>query len=188
MNIHPSKTVRYASLLSPTKMWVGMLLACAAWLLHVTPLPAPLWSDQADLGHGICIELAPVVSAAQQHQADANATMQMAGHEHHHNGVHGSDHGMALAMPSDPHYAAAAISAHSHVDATTTDSADTGSGHHSSCDICAAMSAVIVPVGIILTAALFVESAPILAALRHPQVASNAAAYLRPFSRAPPQP
>ncbi|WP_201590671.1 DUF2946 family protein [Psychrobacter fozii] len=62
----PNNARRY-SLLSPAMMWTGMLLACLAWLLHTTPLLTPLWSDNASLGHGICIELAPVVSASHDH-------------------------------------------------------------------------------------------------------------------------
>ena len=199
-----------------------MLLACAAWLLHVTPLLTPLWSDQADLGHGICIELAPVVSAAQQHEQKATAAMQLAGHTHHQNGVyspkghlsadyqhnvnvnvnsvndathhhnhhaqHVSQHHdkhQAMALPSGSYAPLEAISTQSHA-VVDADNTAAGKGHHTSCDICAAMSAVMIPVGIVPTAARVVESAPILVAILPPQVASDLAAYLRPFSRAPP--
>lgn len=53
--------LRYSS---PVTMWFGMLLACFAWVLHIIPFLTPLWDDNAHLGHGICVELAPIVSVA----------------------------------------------------------------------------------------------------------------------------
>ncbi|MBF0657673.1 hypothetical protein IPZ60_02845 [Psychrobacter sp. NG25] len=155
----PNNTCRY-SLLSPAMMWTAMLLACLAWLLHTTPLLTPLWSDNASLGHGICIELAPVISAS---------------HDHNMHSQHHSDATMLT------HSETAAV-----VNTETITTSKHDAQQHNSCDICTSMSAVITPLIIELPEFQLIELTAIVAMIPPTIVVYYATDFLRPFSRAPP--
>lgn len=152
--------VRRYSLLSPAMMWTAMLLACFAWVLHTTPLLTPLWSNNASLGHGICIELAPVVSASHDHS------------------MHSQHHANASILT---HSEAAAQSA---VTNTTTSKPNTH--QHGSCDICTSMSAVITPFIIEPPEFQPIEITTVIATIPPTIEFYYATEFLRPFSRAPP--
>ncbi|MBE0442336.1 MAG: hypothetical protein ACTH7W_04300 [Psychrobacter sp.] len=158
----PNNMHRY--LLSPAMMWTAILLACLAWLLHTTPLLTPLWSDNASLGHGICIELAPVVSAAHNHSM----------HSQHHSDA-------SMLAPSETAAQSAAV-----VNSKTITTSKHDTHQHSSCDICTSMSAVITP--LIIESPEFhpIEITTIVAMIPQTINAYYATDFLRPFSRAPP--
>lgn len=141
-----------------------MLLACLAWLLHITPLLTPLWSDNASLGHGICIELAPVVSASHDHSM----------HSQHH-----SDAAMLTHSEIAAHSAAVG-----NIETITTSEHD--AQQHNSCDICTSMSAVITPLIIEPPEFQLIELTTIVAMIPPTVEAYYATDFLRPFSRAPP--
>ena len=77
--------------LSSRVMAMGMLLACFAWLMQLSPLLAPLWLDKVTLGHGLCVKLEPLLVSRQlshqlnhelSHQSSQDLSQQP--HAHHH--------------------------------------------------------------------------------------------------------
>ena len=75
-------------------MAMGMLLACFAWLMQLSPLLAPLWLDKVTLGHGLCVKLEPLLVSRQlshqlnhevSHQSSqASQYLSQRPHAHHH--------------------------------------------------------------------------------------------------------
>lgn len=178
---------------SSMKLRFGMLLACFAWIMHVSMLLTPLWDKDAHLGHGICIKLKPVVSMAKQYQ-QIQADIEYAGqhlpadsaafHLHHH---------PIPSAKSTP----VPVNSIAVVDTKTsskelhskhhTENSDSTAIKHPSCDVCLSMTAVLVPT-------VFAHAHPALFEL--PAVAVTSLyqlnprfliGFLLPFTRAPPQ-
>lgn len=115
--------------------------------MHVSVLLAPLWDDDAHLGHGICIKLAPVVSTANQYeqiQADITHTAHnmpddsAAYHLHHHT----VSNSLSSTSTVNTHTELSSKQLHSK---HHSESADPDTVKHPSCDICLSMTAVLVP-------------------------------------------
>lgn len=194
MNVKRTKIVLRSALLPSMMTWMGMLLACFAWMMQLTPLLTPLWSDNVSLGHGICVELEPIVSAAKHYEqikADIAQTDHAlpydsaARHSHHHTAP------ISLAPPSTVKPIVTVT-----VDAAPTPAlqntgkvgnSDPSSMHYSSCDICTAMSAALLPVAITQTHSTLIELLTITVTVLSPLNTPYSSAFLRPFSRAPPQ-
>lgn len=166
---HLNLARRY-SLLSPATMCAGMLLACVAWLMHITPLLTPLWDDEASLGHGICIKLAPIVSASHDHHSTT---------QHH------------LSISSTVH-APTVTGAANRSNTPALDLADQllnqddGAKQHNSCDICTAMSAVITPTVLDPLALIPIVFATVITKRWIGADTYHLSRFLRPFLRAPP--
>lgn len=148
-----------------------MLLGCFAWLMHITPLLTPLWDDSASLGHGICIQLAPVVSAS--HQYD----------EHHGHDSHFEHTSIGQVSAS--------ATAHSSVLSLEqllkhTDHSSGSTDVHNHCDICTAMSAVILPIAIQKIHAHFIELFFMVKVQWWHLNVYYSFDFVRPFLRAPP--
>ena len=183
-------TLRHSS---PVTLWFGMLLACFAWIMHVSVLLTPLWDDDAHLGHGICIKLAPVVSTAnhyEQIQADITHTAHnmpddsAAFHLHHHTAPN------SLASTSN---ASSTVNAHTELSSKElhskhhTESADPDAIKHPSCDICLSMTAVLVPEVFAHAHPALFELPAVLAASLYHSTPRFLIGFLRPLTRAPPQ-
>lgn len=190
------KILQRFSLLSPVMMWFGMLLACFAWMMHIAPLLTPLWSDNASLGHGICIELAPVISAAQHHEQVTADLRQAPQHGEHHSTAPASIFYDNTASHSNYATVTATSAATDQpmIIASTTQSLATDktthfnptAKHHNSCDICTAMSASILPTDIVQTNYILIELVSITETMWSPFNTHHSNAFLRPFPRAPP--
>lgn len=74
--------------LPPRIMWLGMLLACFAWVMQLSPLFAPLWLDNVTAGHGLCIKLAPLVESHQHRQHSQDISAQNSHHHEHQDLTH----------------------------------------------------------------------------------------------------
>lgn len=182
--------LRYSS---PVTMWFGMLLACFAWVLHITPLLTPLWDDNAHLGHGICVELAPIVSVAKQYeqiQADITRTAQnlpddSAAHHLHH---HTAPHTLAAASDVKPTIVADAKAASKALPSKNdAASSDPDSIQHSSCDLCISMSAVLVPEVFAHTESALLELTAVVATFFYRSNTYYPSDFLQPLARAPPR-
>lgn len=182
--------LRYSS---PVTMWFGMLLACFAWVLHITPLLTPLWDNNAHLGHGICVELAPIVSVARQYeqiQADITQTEQnlpddSASHHLHH---HTAPHALAAASAVKPTIVAdAKASSKALHSKDNVGSSDPDSIQHSSCDLCTSMSAVLVPEVFAHTESALLELTAVVATFFYRSNTYYPSDFLQPLARAPPQ-
>ena len=197
---------------SSMTMRFGMLLAFFAWIMHIVPLLTPLWDENATLGHGVCIQLAPIVAVAQHHEQiaadithsqDSLANAAADHHLHHHKAPRSlaadslgnssvatnSIIPAALAPPAtvQPIIVVDAKSS-SEVAHSGHDVGDTApdSLQHISCDLCLSMSAVMVPEFFAPPEAEWIElSAPL--ALFSPYTNSYySSSFLRPLVRAPP--
>ena len=194
------------SLLSPAMMWTGMLFACLARIMHITPLLTPLWNDNASLGHGICIELAPVVAAAQHRAANHHASAHSLHHDDPHSKMH-SGHPVATAastmasMPSasqNPAHRAdiLTLNADEHqghlmaMDATAKASEDKDSKnhakHHNSCDICTSMGGFTLPMDLPPLEIILVELFTASVMVFYQSYILKNLPFLHPLSRAPP--
>lgn len=153
-----------------------MLLACFAWLLHITPLLTPLWNDNASLGHGICIELAPIVSASHEHDR----------HTQHHSDPHTTVHSLSTA-PAPTIMVSVSTSDMPSLNPTDEiPNQDHDAKQHNSCDICTAMSAVITPNIIKQTDSTLIELTTAIAMRWSNAEAYYSSRFLRPYLRAPP--
>lgn len=74
--------------LPPRLMWLGMLLACFAWIMQLSPLFAPLWLDKVSAGHGLCIKFAPFDQNSHQHSNQQELISQNSTYIHHENDAH----------------------------------------------------------------------------------------------------
>lgn len=177
--------LRYSS---PSMMWFGLLFACFAWVMHVTPLLSPLWDDNASLGHGVCAELAPIVSIAQHYQhiqneiahAESNLPTDSAAHHlHHHVSPSASVKPIvALDEASPP----TALPKKAKIDGS-----DPTALQHISCDLCIAMSAVLVPDVFTHTDPAQIELSALSAPFLYRSSLHYPSHFLRPLARAPPQ-
>lgn len=182
--------LRYSS---PVTMWFGTVVACFAWIMHISLLLTPLWDDNTHLGHGICAELAPIVSAAKQYeqiQADITQTNHnipidsAARHLSHHNAS------LSLAPP-------ATVKPVSNVDETLSQealytqdkagSSDPESIQYNGCDLCTAMSAAILPVAFTYTDSSLIEMSTVSITFLYQSNTYYPSNFLRPLTRAPPQ-
>lgn len=183
--------LRYSS---PITMWFGMLVACFAWIMHITLLLTPLWDDNAHLGHGICAELAPIVSAAKQYEqvktdiAQTNhniPTDSAARHLPYHN------ISLSLAPP-------ATVKTVVTVDATPLQEAlytedkvgsaesNPDSVKYTDCDLCTAMSAALLPVAFTHTDSALIELFTVSVTFLYHSHTYYPSNFLRPLARAPP--
>ncbi|WP_201512523.1 hypothetical protein [Psychrobacter alimentarius] len=183
-------TLRHSS---PVTLWFGMLLACFAWIMHFSMLLTPLWDDNAHLGHGICIKLAPVVSTAKQYeqiQADITHTAHnmpddsAAFHLHHH-----------IAPNSLASISTADSTVNTHTELSSKElhskhhpeSSDPDAIKHASCDICLSMTAVLTPEVFAHTDSALFELPAVLVAFLYHSTTHYPSHFLRPLTRAPPQ-
>lgn len=182
--------LRYSS---PTTLWFGMLLSCFAWIIHATILLTPLWDDNAHLGHGICIQLAPIVSAARQYeqiQTDVAHTEHnlpddsAAYHLHHHT----TPNSIAPTSTVNPIKTAnaKASSEVTHGEHNVA-SSDPDATKHISCDFCISMSAVLVPENFKHTDLDFFELSVVSATFLYHLNSGYSNNFLRPLARAPPR-
>lgn len=204
------------SLLSPAMMWTGMLLACLAWIMLITPLLTPLWSDNASLGHGVCIELAPVVAAAKNHATD---------HSIHDHALHSQAHSAPMRASADATASLAYSSQVSHSQlSSTTDKLTTiisvamqvvpdsmiGEHHshlmaadekpqtleeaaskdqakqHSGCDICTSMAGFTLPMDLKQPDTILVELFTASVMVFYRSYILKNLSFLHPLTRAPP--
>lgn len=179
------------AILRPKMMYFGMLLACFAWLLQLSPLLAPLWLSNLSVGHGICIELAPVI-AAQEYS------------EHHHQSQHHQNKDPHLKttnlvakapstsdlLPQHAHHIGnmSKISAKEPHLAIQTQSSDTkkSTTHNHDCSICLAMMAFSLPASGVDLIVLLGLAFAILTAVLYRSLCLRLIVFLRPPSRASP--
>lgn len=178
---------------SPVTLWFGMLLACFAWLMHVTMLLTPLWDNNAHLGHGVCIKLAPIVAAAKQYEQihhDITHTEHnlpddsAAYHLHHHTAPHSLESPPAVKPILNAEVKASSEGLHSKHNAV---SSDPDSIKHLSCDLCISMSAVLVPEVFAHTDSVLFELPAVLVTFLYYSTTHYPSNFLRPLTRAPPQ-
>lgn len=191
MSIKRRKLVlRYSS---PVTLWFGMLLASFAWLMHVTMLLTPLWDDNAHLGHGVCIQLAPVVSAAQQYErihhdiahTEHNLPDDSAAYHLHHHTAHASIVPTSTADPvitADAKASPEAMHSKHHAEPSDPDTTK-----HASCDICISMTAVLAPNVFAHTNVALIELPTSLGTVLYQSNGDYPSNFLRPLTRAPPQ-
>lgn len=157
--------------LPPRMMYLGMLLACFAWLLQMSPLLAPLWLKELYAGHGICVELAPVITA-QKHHDQHNSN--------HQNNNHHLQNISLLTLPSlddGQHFA---------IQTSHSDSKKSASQNHD-CSICLAMMAFSLPASGFDLIVLLVSIFAILAAVLYRSLCQRFIVFLRPPTRASPK-
>ena len=180
---------------SPVTLRLDMLLACFAWVMHVSMLLTPLWDEDAHLGHGICIKLEPVVAMAKQYQqvqADIDYAEQhlptdsAAFHLHHHMGTNTLASASTASSTANTYTSSSSKELHSghhhH-----TESADPDAIKHPSCDICLSMKAVLVPEVFAHAHPALFELPAVLAASLYHSTPRFLIGFLRPLTRAPPQ-
>ncbi|WP_201549492.1 hypothetical protein [Psychrobacter sp. Pi2-1] len=182
--------LRYSS---PVTMWLGTVVACFAWIMHISLLLTPLWDNNTHLGHGICAELAPIVSAAKQYekiQADITQTNHnipidsAARHLPHHNAF------LSLASPATVKPVVTVVAAPSQEVLYTEDkvrSSDPDSVKYNGCDFCTAISAALLPVAFTHTGSALIELSTVLVTLLYRSNAYYPSNFLQPLTRAPPQ-
>lgn len=189
----PTKQRRKLVLSSSMTMRFGILLACFAWIMHIVPLLTPLWDENATLGHGICIQLAPVVSVAKQHQQaqtdiiyiEHNLPSDNADHHSHH---HIAPNALVPPPTVEPIIATNAKSSSEALhSAHNVGGADPDSIQHISCDLCISMSAVIVPEVFAHTEPDSIELFGLFVTFLHHSNIDYPNNFLRPLVRAPPQ-
>ena len=183
--------LRYSS---PVTMWFGMLVACFAWIMHITLLLTPLWDDNAHLGHGICAELAPIVSAAKQYEqiqtdiAQTNHNIPIdsaARHLLHHNAS------LSLASPATVEPVITVDAAPSHEALYSKDKVESSESNpdavkYSGCDLCTAMSAALLPVAFTHTDSALIELSTVSVTFLYRSHTYSPSNFLRPLARAPP--
>ncbi|MDN3503792.1 hypothetical protein QL982_13710 [Psychrobacter sp. 5A.1] len=178
---------------SPVTLWFGMLLACFAWIMHVSILLTPLWDDNAHLGHGICIKLAPVVSTAKQYeqiQADITHTSHnmpddsAAYHLHHHTAPNALASTSTARSTANTNEEISSKELHSKHNVENSDPDDI---KHLSCDLCISMSAVLVPKMFAHTDSAWFELPAVLVTFLYHSTTHYSNNFLRPLTRAPPQ-
>lgn len=183
-------TLRHSS---PVTLWFGMLLACFAWLMHATMLLTPLWDDNAHLGHGVCIKLAPIVAAAKQYEQihhDITHTEHnlpddsAAYHLHHHTAPESIVPTSTVTQTMTVDAKASSEAMHSN---HNVESSDPDTIKHASCDICLSMSAVIVPEVFAHTEPDSIELFGLFVTFLHHSNIDYPNNFLRPLVRAPPQ-
>lgn len=183
-------TLRHSS---PVTLWFGMLLAYVAWIMHVSVLLTPLWDDNAHLGHGICIQLAPVVSTAKQYeqvQDDITHTAHnmpgdsAAYHLHHHTVSNSLSSTSTANSTVNTHKELSSKQLHSKHHA---ESSDPDTVKHSSCDICLSMMAVLTPEVFAHTNSALFELPAVLVTFLYYSTTHYPSHFLRPLTRAPPQ-
>jgi len=199
---------------SSMTMRFGMLLAFFAWIMHIVPLLTPLWDENATLGHGVCIQLAPIVAVAQHHEQiaadithsqDSLANAAADHHLHHHKAPN------SLAADSRVN---SSVATNSIIPATLAPPATVQpiivvdaksssevahSGHdvgdtepdtlqHISCDLCLSMSAVMLPDSFAPPEADWIELSAALVLFLPYTNSYYSSKFLRPLVRAPPTP
>jgi hypothetical protein len=176
-------------------MWFGMVVACFAWIMHISLLLTPLWDDNTHLGHGICAELAPIVSAAKQYeqiQADITQTNHnipidsAARHLPHHNAS------LSLAPPATVKPVVTVDTVPSQEVLYTEDKvgsseSDPDSVKYTGCDLCTVMSAALLPVAFTHTDSALIELSTVLVTFLYRSNTYYPSNFLRPLTRAPPQ-
>ncbi len=191
--------LRYSS---PVTMWLGMLFACFAWVMHLTPLLAPLWDEHTHLGQSLHTELTSLVVVAEQYeriQTDINDTDHtlpkdsVAHHWHHHTAHPISVSSATAELISANHTDLSPEGLH---DASHTNDAPEAEGAHSdknkhthaNCELYAGISPALVPVAFTHTDSALIELSvvPILY-VYHIEHAHYSSHFLRPLTRAPPQ-
>lgn len=161
--------------------------------MHVSMLLTPLWDDNAHLGHGICIQLAPVVSTAKQYeqiQDDISHTAHnmpddsAAFHLHHHTASNSLTSTSTAGSTANTHTELSLKQLHSK---HHTESSDPDTVKHASCDICLSMTAVLTPeVFAHIDLELF-ELPAVLVTFLYYSTTHYPSHFLRPLTRAPPQ-
>jgi len=196
---------RYRKTLSPTMMWMGMLFACFAWLIHVSPFVATLWNDNigdenahhVHLNYNLPAELTPLISAVEQYEriktdiAQTNRTSpyDSAAHQLYSHYTSTSETISATEVSIDTGTIDANVAPATspnlqhHV---SIQSSESNNGHHSRCSLCATISVALLPTLIKLNAPYLIEPVIIMTALNFDEASSYAANFLRPLSRAPP--
>ena len=174
-------------------MRFGTLLACFAWLMHATMLLTPLWDDNAHLGHGVCIKLAPIVAAAKQYEqihrdiahTEHNLPDDSAAYHLHHHAAPKSIVPISTVNPiitADAKASSEAMHSNHNVE-----SSDPDTTKHASCDICLSMSAVLVPEVFAHTEPESIELFGSFVTFLHHSNIDYPNNFLRPLVRAPPQ-
>ena len=185
--------LRYSS---PVTMWLGMLFACFAWVMHLTPLLAPLWDEHTHLGQSLHTELTSLVVVAEQYeriQTDINDTdhtlpKDSVAHHWHHHTAHSSSVSSATAEPiSENHADLSPDRLHDALEAESA-SSDHHKHNHANCELYAGISPALVPVAFTHTDSALIELSvvPTLYAY-HIEHAHYSSHFLRPLTRAPPQ-
>ena len=161
--------------------------------MHVSMLLTPLWDDNAHLGHGICIQLAPVVSTAKQYeqiQADISHTAHnmpddsAAFHLHHHTAPNSLTSTSTAGSTANTHTKLSSKELHSK---HTVENSDPDAIKHSSCDICLSMTAVLTPEVFAHTDSALFELPTVLVTFLYYSTIHYPSDFLRPLTRAPPQ-
>ena len=155
-------------------MAMGMLLACFAWLMQLSPLLAPLWLDKVTLGHGLCIKLEPLLVSRQlshqlSHQYSQDLSQQPHAHHHTHSTHHAQQHLTHKTRQADP-----------------LNDFDSDHAVSHDCDICLALLAFEMPkFDFELVVRLLLAYTILLQAL-YCTLSRRFVAFLRPLSRASP--
>lgn len=159
-------------------MAMGVLLACFAWLMQLSPLLAPLWLDKVTLGHGLCIKLEPLLISRQlshqlnhelSHQSSQNLSRQLHAHHHTHSTHHAQQDLTHKTRQADP-----------------LNDFDSDHAVSHDCDICLALLAFEIPkFDFELGVRLLLAYAILLQAL-YRALSRRFVAFLRPPSRASP--
>ncbi len=163
--------------LPPRMMYLGMLLACFAWLLQMSPLLAPLWLKDLHAGHGICVELAPVITAQKHHSQHINHNQNHQNSSHHHHHLQNSSLLTTLSLDDGQHFATQ----------TSHSNSKKSASYSHDCSICLAMMAFSLPASGFDLIVLLVLAFAILAAVLYRSLCQRLIVFLRPPSRASPK-
>ncbi len=182
--------LRYSS---PATLWFGMLLSCFAWIMHATLLLTPLWDDNAHLGQGICVKLAPIVSVARQYERIQTEVAQtehnlpddsVAYHLHNHTAPNFLE---SSATAKSAIIVDVKASLKELLSDDNVESSDPDSIEHISCDLCISMSALLVPEVFTHTDSALIELPAVLEPVLYHSRTYYPSNFLRPLARAPPQ-
>ncbi len=191
--------LRYSS---PVTMWLGMLFACFAWVMHLTPLLAPLWDEHTHLGQSLHTELTSLVVVAEQYErikTDINDTdhtlpKDSVAHHWHHHTAHPISVSSSTVEPISTNHAD--LSQEGLHDASHTNDAPEAEGAHSdkhkhthaNCELYAGISPALVPVDFTHTDSALIELSVVpISYIYHIEHAHYSSHFLRPLTRAPPQ-
>lgn len=164
-------TTAKRTFLPPRLMWLGMLLACFAWVMRLSPLLAPLWLDNITAGHGLCIKLAPLVESHHQQHSQHDITAQQSSHLHHEN--HGHQHPIGKTIQAD-------------FQTDTPHDLDSNKQIFHDCDICLALFAFDIPTFDFKLMLYLVLAYCLLIQAIYRSLSQRFVAFLRPPSRASP--
>ena len=182
---HRKLVLRYSS---PVTMWFGMLVACFAWIMHITLFLTPLWDDNPHLGHGVCAELAPVVSVIKQYEQIQTDIA----HTNHHIPIDSAAHHLphqastATVKPIITVDAASSQAALYNKDKVERSESNPNAVKYHGCDLCTAMSAALLPVAFTHTDSVLIELSTVSVTFLYRSHSYYSVSFLRPLARAPP--